>query len=185
MRLNTTSPPETVVFNGVEYKRMGGKRRYYLSRGRTRAEKMGAKGLHVAIWEYFAGCRVPTGHEIHHKDGDTFNCSFENLECLPIGAHRRMPKRVDKEARRALLERIRPLASLWHRSPEGRAWHKEHARYSLHKPGRKKPFQTVLGTRECEWCGRSFEYRNPRNILCSARCQWEKARRARKARKGL
>ena len=109
MQLDANNPPDKVDFNGVWYRRMGGQRRYYLSQSRKNSGRRGAKGLHVAIWEHYSGQSVPAGHEIHHRNGDTFDCRPENLECLPIRVHRRMSKRIDREQRRVLLDSIRPL----------------------------------------------------------------------------
>lgn len=36
---------------------------------------------HRAIWEERHG-KIPKGYRIHFKDGNTLNCSIENLECL-------------------------------------------------------------------------------------------------------
>ena len=69
MQLDANNPPDKVDFNGVWYCRMGGQRRYYLSQSKKNSGRRGAKGLHVAIWEYHSGQSVPAGHEIHHRNG--------------------------------------------------------------------------------------------------------------------
>src|SRR6185312_15167975 len=152
---------------------MGGKRRYYLSQSRSNEGRKAAKGLHVAIWEFHSGRAVPAGHEIHHKDGNTFNFEPDNLECLPQGVHRRLPKRVDVERRLALLESIRPLAASWHRSEAGREWHRRHAAESIRKPGIQVDTHPVRGSGSCVWCGSEFVIRNPRRKYCCSKCQWQ------------
>ncbi len=127
MRLDKNNPPESIVFNGITFKRMGGSRGYYLSQSTTTAGRKKPKGLHVAIWEYHSGVVCPQGHEINHQDGDTFNCEPDNLECLPKAIHRSRPKKLDMEKIRANLDRQRPKASAWHGSPAGREWHRKHA----------------------------------------------------------
>ena len=128
MRLDPNNPPDIVTFLGVRYRRMGGARKYYLSQATTNEGRKGAKGLHVAIWEHFSGQIVPEGHEVNHKDSDTFNCEFANLECLPKGVHRRLPRPNMRNDRVfAHLAEIRPLAAKWHGSEAGhrvaqRAW---------------------------------------------------------------
>ena len=84
--------PETVIFNGKEYKLMGtGK--YYLSQARSNKERKNAKGLHVAIWEFYSGKTVPKGYIVHHKDGNPHNNNFENLECISRDEHKKIPKK--------------------------------------------------------------------------------------------
>jgi len=136
MQLDPSDPPDIVFFDGVIYRRMGGARKYYLSQSTTNAGRRGARGLHVAIWETFSGETVPPGHEVNHRNGDTFDFDFENLECLPKAVHRALPKHYGPEQSEHLA-RIRPLASAWHRSPEGRAWHRENFR--KHPPGSRTP----------------------------------------------
>lgn len=140
--------PETIVFNGVEYRLMGSGR-YYLSQSRSNEGRRRAKGLHVAVWEFYSGQTVPKGFEIHHIDGNPFNNDFSNLECVPMRDHRAMYELKDPEKQRKHLEKIRPLASAWHSSPEGIEWHRQHAAESI---GKRTPKRYV-----CELCGREFE----------------------------
>lgn len=171
MRLDPNDPPERVEFNGIIFRRMGGKRRYYLSQGRSNAARRGAKGLHVAVWEHFSGQMVPKGYEINHIDRDTFNCSFENLECLPMRVHRSLPKNIDMVKQGAHLERIRPLASAWHKSEAGRAWHKIHATASLGAARIAKANTPPRSGGVCVWCGGGFTFKNIRKVYCSSPCR--------------
>ena len=74
----TLDRPETVVLNGILYRLMGTKR-YYLSQSSSNTGRKGAKGLHVASYECHTDKTVPKGHVVHHKDGNPFNNSIENL----------------------------------------------------------------------------------------------------------
>lgn len=85
-QLDKSNPAEKVTFNGVTYRLMGS-RKYYLSQSTTNEGRKAPKGLHVAIWEFFSGKTVPQGFHIHHKDGNTFNNEFSNLECLSRNEH--------------------------------------------------------------------------------------------------
>ena len=170
MRLDPNNPPERVVFNGITFRRMGGKRKYYLATYRRTNDRRGAKGLHVAIWEDANGAQAPKGYEVHHKDGDTFNCDPDNLECLPMRVHRSMPKDVDREKVLAHLEGIRPLASQWHKSEEGRKWHRENTAKHL---AAARAARLAMQPREggvCVWCGGDFTHKNSRKKFCSAPC---------------
>lgn len=94
--VNTISKPEEVVFNGVAYKLMGAKR-YYLSQSRTDAGRKGAKGLHVAIWEFYNHKKVPSGYCIHHKDGNPLIMIYTILNVfLPISIFLSMVKIIGK-----------------------------------------------------------------------------------------
>ena len=172
MRFDSDTAPEIIEFEGVEYRRMGGKRRYYLSQSTSNEGRKRAKGLHVAIWESNHGRPVPPGHDVHHVDGDTFNFSVGNLECLEKLAHQKLPKRFDREANRLFLQKIRPKASEWHRSAEGRKWHSAHAFKSI--VGCVKPKgdeRRVIEVRRCEWCGKEFEARHWRRKFCKPSCR--------------
>lgn len=172
MQLDKDNPPSEVEFCGITYRLMGGKRRYYLSQSRSNEGRRNAKGLHVAIWEHHSGRVVPADHEIHHVNGDTFDCRPENLECLPRSVHRSLPKSIDMERVQQNLERIRPLASEWHGSEAGIEWHRMHAYRSIKKPGAAKPFsKKPWRTGSCEWCGSAFQAKSERKTLCSNRCQ--------------
>ncbi len=87
--------------------------------------------LHEEIWKEANG-PVPAGCEIHHADFDPLNNDVDNLVCLTVHKHKeahaeRGRARSQSAEAQAHLERIRPLAAEWHRSPEGIAWHREHA----------------------------------------------------------
>ncbi len=183
MRFDENSAPDEIEFGGVIYRRMGGKRRYYLSQSRSSAGRRSAKGLHVAVWEHHTGRAVPAGHEVHHVDSNTFNFEFANLECLPVSVHRAMPKRNGRERQKEILAQIRPLAAAWHRSPEGREWHRKHAAESIRKPGVKTATYPVIGRWGCVICGTEFEARNRRRIFCSSSCQSVDANRKKKLRR--
>ena len=152
--------PETVEFNGVTYRLMG-TGRYYLSQSSTNAGRKGAKGLHVAVWEFYSGKKVPKGYEIHHKDGNPFNNDYSNLECIPRSEHIKKTNYKTKNVKKHLDE-VRPLASEWHRSEEGREWHRQHGRECMEK-------REVL-TLTCQYCGKEFTAKQPYAKFCSHNC---------------
>jgi hypothetical protein len=159
--------PKLIEFNGKSYRLMG-TRKYYLSQSNTTEGRKRPKGLHVAIWEFNSGKEVPPGYEINHIDHDTFNNDFSNLECLPMREHRCLPKNIDIIAVRANLERIRPLATLWHRSDSGRRWHSLNSRKQWKNPNK---FNCV-----CVQCGRDFESFHRDSTLCSGACEQKRGR---------
>lgn len=167
---------ETIIFNGITYRRMGGKRGYYLSQSSRNCERKGAKGLHVAIWEFYSGKTVPKGFVVHHKDHNPFNNDFSNLECISRSEHLKLHKEdrlkwVNSEKGRKHLEDIRELTKEWHRSEEGRKWHSENS---------KKYQASKRKTKICTQCGRKFETCGKTEIChwCyDAKYQREKRRR--------
>ena len=152
--------PQTVMFNGTEYRLMGAGR-YYLSQSTTNEGRRHAKGLHVAIWEFYSGKTVPQGYEIHHKDGNVFNNSFENLECVPRAEHRKITNYKTERVKKHL-DSIRDLAADWHRSEEGREWHRKHVAESI---GKIEPRECT-----CIQCGKKFMAKNRNAKFCSGNC---------------
>jgi len=161
---------ETIVFDGKRYNRYPDSnnpahRRYFARAG---------KRLHRAVWEYHNGA-IPQGMHVHHIDGDTTNNDISNLECITRREHWDEHRaefaergRTDKQLQH--LESIRPKASEWHRSEEGRAWHREHAKNSLAKtwsaPRIYEEFEIV-----CKWCGAVVMAKSKRKLFCCPTCQ--------------
>lgn len=87
--------------------------------------------MHRFVWVHFRG-PIPDGFEIHHKDENKANNDISNLQMVTGPWHRsfHQSKRLmdpEYQARnRAFMEKIRPLASKWHGSPEGLEWHRLH-----------------------------------------------------------
>lgn len=158
---DTLAAPQVVVFLGKTYRRMGGKSRYYLSQSRTNAGRQQAKGLHVAIWEHVHKRKVPSGYEVHHKDRNWFNNDPANLVLISLWKHRQLHAANPSQSLLAHLESIRPLASNWHRSEEGRAWHRETAKI----PKRDQSFI-------CKQCGNHFTAHRPADF-CSPYCGYK------------
>jgi hypothetical protein len=101
------------------------RRYYYPERGGKRIRGVGA--YHCVLWQAANG-PIPDGHHVHHRDGNPLNNSLDNLECLSPAEHCARHAPEFREQRQAHINRIRPAASAWHASPEGRAWHVEHGR---------------------------------------------------------
>jgi hypothetical protein len=139
---------ELCEFLGVRYYRYPdaekeSDRRYFKRQGAC---------LHRVVWEYANG-PIPEGYQVHHKDIDTSNNELENLELLPVLEHMRLHHAgICTDAMRENLERIRPLASAWHSSEEGKAWHSE--------AGKKAWKTRESRTLDCQFCGKPYETRD-------------------------
>lgn len=163
---------ETVVFNGYRYNRYPdaknpAHRRYFARAGHR---------LHRDVWVFHNG-PIPDGYEIHHIDGDTGNNDISNLECMPRKEHRKghapeVSARSSTKEHLEHLDSIRVLASEWHGSEEGRAWHREHAKTSLaaaRKAVQENGLKDVPAI--CVWCGTDCVGKSSRKRFCSTRCQ--------------
>lgn len=131
--------------------------------------------LHRQVWRDANG-PIPSGCHIHHVDGDTLNNDLANLQCMTSKQHSKhhadTATEDQREASRRLMDKLRPLASAWHRSDEGRKWHSAIGAASW--VGRK-PTAHV-----CEQCGNPYQtissHGNSR--FCSNACKSEFRRRS-------
>src|SRR3990172_3700093 len=143
---------ETIVFNGVKFRRYpdstcSSDRNYYTPDGAHRLRGVGR--LHQEIWKGAHG-PIPEGFHIPHLDPDPIKNELSNLEALPEFDHMSGHGHDEPSLQaRAHLERIRPLASEWHRSVEGHRWHLEHGQDSW--VNREARLYT------CQRCGREYQ----------------------------
>lgn len=135
---------------------------YYLS---TRKIGTSRKRLHVYMWEKHNG-KVPKGYEIHHKDEDKNNNEIDNLMCMTRKEHLKWhsenisPELVEKQMRN--LEKARKAAVKWHKSEEGKEWHRSQANTRF-KHDRK--FDLT-----CAVCGKSYTSPKQWSKFCSRAC---------------
>lgn len=146
---------------------------YFDNKKFTRDDKTGyylnstmRKRMHVYVWEYYNGA-IPKGYEIHHKDCDKSNNNISNLEMLISSKHKALHSQLltaeERERRRKNLnDNARPKAVEWHKSEQGKIWHKEHYNHTKDKLHKKvqKP---------CLNCGKLFISENGR--YCSNACK--------------
>ena len=144
-------------FNGISYHLYKGER--YYSRHTTR--------MHTAVWEYYNG-EIPNSFHIHHIDSNPENNKIENL-CIRnakehLSEHSKIWHENNKEKTKTHLAKIRPLASEWHKSEVGRAWHREHAKTFN--------FGAVdYGVVNCEVCNNEFKKKTSYQRFCSNKCK--------------
>lgn len=157
-----------VTFNGREFARYPdaenrSHRVYFSPLG---PDARGVESLHREIWKDIHG-PIPTGCDIHHADLDPLNNDPSNLVCVTRAEHRAIhgPTRTQEDYDQHLAA-IRPLATEWHRSEEGRAWHREHGSKMWDGPGFE--YRTIV----CAQCGEEFQSRSPNPVaLCSTKCR--------------
>ncbi|MFY7922468.1 MAG: HNH endonuclease signature motif containing protein [Gemmatimonas sp.] len=141
-------------FDGIAYYRCG----KYFQRNGKRLHRVACEAVHGPI---------PRGAHVHHADGNASNNDPANLVIVDarehIKEHMREPRRMADSQRAIVAAQL--AAADWHRSEEGRAWHRaqyEQVKDALH---RKRPAV-------CKQCGGSYETnRKDSAAFCSGRCK--------------
>lgn len=157
----TELSPKYQYFDGKKFTRDEHTGYYLCSTGKPR------KRMHIYVWEYY-NSKVPKGYEVHHRDGNKANNDLSNLQLIESQKHRELHGRQlteeQREWRRQNLARTaRPKASEWHKSEEGRAWHKQQ-----YEKTKDKLHQQV--ERVCANCGETF-IGHPTSKYCSNKCK--------------
>lgn len=157
-----SSDYKRAYYNGEKYCKIGKYGYYY---------KMNNKkmiGLHQQVYIDNYG-EIPKGCVIHHKDTNRYNNDISNLECLTYEEHKNIHNKLrTKEQKEWLINNLRknalPKAIEWHKSKEGRKWHKEHAEKYKELFHKEKEFV-------CKECGKHFITTNNKGYFCSANCR--------------
>lgn len=142
-------------FEGRRYYRCG---RYFQRKG---------KRLHRAVWESMNG-PVPGGFHVHHLDHDTANNQPNNLGLLRDAAHLSHHSSQPEARQRwqAVLKLAQAAAPAWHKSEDGREWHRGHGQTTWAE------LAPTAGT--CQQCGEAFTVKviQRRELrFCSNKCK--------------
>lgn len=159
---------DLACYNGYSFRR-DKKTGYFLS-----AQKIGGKRqrLHRYVWETENNVTIPKGYDIHHKDGNKLNNDISNLILLARDEHQSLHQRnlTDEQRKKRaenLLKNAIPKASKWHKSEQGREWHKQHGKEVFAK---LEPIKYI-----CTFCGAEFKTKNryskTSNTFCSNKCK--------------
>lgn len=159
-----------VIYRGVKFTKHKHQPYFYCGQG----SKRDSRSLHQQMWIDVHG-PIPKGHCIHHIDHDSGNNVIENFACIESREHQRHHMRIrvkeNPEFFTRLAELGRPNAALWHSTPEGIAWHNQHAK----NIGFGK---RTFGDRPCEVCGKVTTAGSSRARFCSNNCKSENRRRS-------
>lgn len=169
---------ETITFNDREYTRYpSSKRRHLRVYFQRMSGKLGNRRpqyLHRDVW-ISANGPIPDGFHVHHKDNDPSNNDIANLAIASPQEHQSEHAKErwnNPDFRAKMLPKLdenREATKAWHRSPEGRAWHAQHA---------KKCYENrVAETYPCKQCGKPYTTIARRHGYCSNNCK-SAARRA-------
>lgn len=156
------------TYNGVKFTR-DERTGYYLS---TTAVKGRRVRLHRYVWEIETGDKIPKGFDVHHIDKNKENNDISNLALLSRSDHQSQHQHImseeelEKRSKRVATKML-PKAIEWHKSKEGREWHKKHGTEVIKN---LSPAKYV-----CTYCGREFETKNryskTSNSFCSNNCR--------------
>lgn len=169
---------ESIFFNGIEFRRYPESKswadsHYFVPGGQYRQKGVGR--LHQEIWKHHYG-EIPDGHQIHHKDGNTLNNNIENLECIHKKDHLKLHAEEQSKNEELLkwkrehADKIRPLASAWHRSEKAVGFHQ--------KLGKMVWENKETIKKKCEQCGKEYEIKTiGKSNFCSNNCKsaWRRA----------
>ncbi len=152
---------QSVTYKGVVYKRYPdakawSDRAYY---------KAGKQRLHRVVWVEHNGA-IPKGYHVHHRNHDRGDNRVENLELMRGSDHNRHHSSRPEHIARIMphLAKARAAAAKWHGSPEGIAWHRDHAK--------KLRFGKRRASKRCAHCGDRFEGSDRKfNVYCSLNCR--------------
>lgn len=130
---------ETIIYRNQKYHRYPDSPRAHLRRyyWRHSANKAAPFPLHRQIWIDAHG-EMPSGFDIHHKDGNTLNNAIENLEAIDSKEHGRMHM-LEPERRAKSVEHGRKHAARI--SAELRKWKSENPEFAasvFRENGRKQ-----------------------------------------------
>jgi hypothetical protein len=121
---------------------------------------------HRWVWMQHHG-EIPEGYHVHHKDGDTSNNSYENLQLLQKSDHQKQhwndPEKRAK--RRKFLDEIRTLAHEKMRTPKI----KEKTRKSMKEAWKSRPLCKI----NCVRCGKEVETPQKWRKFCDSSCRKE------------
>lgn len=162
---------EVVEYKGIKFRRYPDSKRwsdrqYY--RPGPHIVARGVEALHREVWKDNFG-PIPSGHHVHHKDGNTANNDPSNLECIPGPEHQSYhgrhvsPEHKEKCAKH--LDKVRHLAAEWHGSRAGLAWHRANGKRVWEN---RQPIVRI-----CDQCGREFSSLDakPSTRFCSNNCK--------------
>lgn len=126
---------------------------------------------HRWVWLNAHGS-VPKSCHIHHRDGNKGNNDIDNLQMVSYKQHAMLHMDSDR------LDRLRRLAEIgrmhakdWHKSEEGRAWHRHHAL-------KFKFGERVSVPITCKCCQKAAIGKTKHQEFCSNACKSAWRRRA-------
>lgn len=156
----------SAIYDGYKF-RQDPKTGYYLSSKKTDIGKR--ERLHCYVWRKYNGV-IPKGYQVHHKDHDKSNNDINNLELLTEAEHRKRHSDemsdYEKAKRKEIIKnKALPKAVDWHKSQQGKEWHKKKYVNDAPKLHQKRTFV-------CLACGNEYIAEiTGNNKFCSNKCK--------------
>lgn len=138
------------------------------------------KLLHRAVWEKENG-KIPNGYQIHHIDGNKHNNDINNLTIMKTSEHMRFHSKTDEGMAKSKKWQKAGISAApeWHKSPEGREWHRNNGKHCA------AIRQDVAY--KCTYCGANYfskkVYADGQNHFCGNNCRAAYGRRLKAERK--
>lgn len=162
MKVQYIEGTNLAYYNGHKF-RKDGKTGYWLC-----TQFKPYKRLHVYIWECIKG-EIPKGYHVHHIDRNKDNNDISNFTLLSDAEHHALHTEELTTARRQqmrenMLTNAIPAAVAWHKTQEGKEWHKKHYGDMGDRLHVERGFI-------CEQCGKPFKSTQVQSRFCSNACK--------------
>lgn len=154
-----------IIYNSVLYSKHPKQDYFYCAQ--SIGKRQYSRSLHRQMWFDKYG-EIPEGFHIHHKNEDAFDNRIDNFELINGSDHASLHSNEkvlnNPERFQQLAATGREYAKEWHKSDEGREWHKQNA--LEHGFG-----QMEYGTKECDYCNNVFMKKTAGSKFCSNKCK--------------
>ena len=166
----------------LEFVDYNGERFYIQYSGRYYSARSGKiRLLHRRVWSDVNG-EIREGHHVHHIDGNWRNNDISNLELVDAKKHQAHHLRERMENNPEVFAESRKLAwaaaTVWHRSDEGRDWHKGHG---VRVWESREPTKAT-----CSVCSTEYEtFFSSRSRFCSRSCSQKESFQRHKTATGV
>lgn len=159
------SHAETIVYRGETFRRYSATS--YFMPSRQAYYQRGIEALHREVYKHEVG-PIPDGWDIHHIDRDPASNGVANLVAMPVDEHHRL-----HNAEHGFSPQARAAQHAWHRSEDGRAFHRQNGR----RIWENRAAVDVV----CQQCGNTYSTKRvwSKRDLCSDRCRavWNREHR--------
>lgn len=162
MKVEIISPTKQ-FFNGKNYWKDK-------SSGYYRNAQVKPHSLHRQVWIYHNG-EIPKGLVIDHINRDKDDNQIDNLRLVTPSVNNKNVSEEVRQKRKKHMQTIIEKAKDWHKSKEGREWHRKHGVEAYQK---RKPIKKI-----CAHCGKVYyttQY-SERVRFCGQNCKMKARRR--------
>lgn len=128
--------------------------------------------MHVVVWETANKTKRPHGHQVHHKDRNTWNNDPDNLELRESKGHQseHMKLRIKENPEwfKDFYTKGVESAKGWHSTEEGKKLHSELSKHILN---------IDYGSGKCPVCEKEFKKKTVKHLFCHPNCKQKDLRK--------